>query len=81
MDIIKHEISACYSGDGNSSVTLFAYPENGETEIVVMKSYLKRFNLREYTKAMKLFNELNSSGTIVDLQSIADVVTHRKSID
>lgn len=78
---IKHEIASCTGGDENASVTLFAYTDSGETQIVVRKTYLRRFNLQEYAKAMKLYEELNGAGKIVTLESIADVVTHRKSID
>lgn len=78
---IKHEITACVGADENSSVMLFAYPESGETQIVVRKSYSQRFKLHEYSEAMKLFDEINGAGRVVDLELIADIVTCRVHVD
>lgn len=78
---IKHEISSCHGGDEESQIIFFAYPESGETQIVVRKTYSQRFNLQEYSEAMKLFNEINGSGKIVDLELISDIVTHRIRVD
>lgn len=77
---IRHEIASCDGSSGNSAVTLFAYPDSDETEIVVRCSYIERFNLRDYKKAMRLFDELNGSGRVVDLPLLADIVTHRVNV-
>lgn len=77
---IKHEMAFCLGPEGDCAVTLFIYPDSEETEIVVRKSYLQRFKLREHKKAMKLFEELNGAGKIIDLDLLADIVKHRKAI-